>query len=94
MQDASREPIPDKVIMYACIFTYEKPRVRTQILNYSFSDSPSIKQLSPEDGNRISKFVNLAPAQQRDFLDKREHDDDAKKTIKSLFQILHSITSD
>ena len=23
-----RESIPDKVLMYACIFTYEKPRVR------------------------------------------------------------------
>ena len=29
-----REQIPDKVLMYACIFTYEKPRVRTNILNY------------------------------------------------------------
>ena len=27
-----RESIPDKVLMYACIFTYEKPRVRTDIL--------------------------------------------------------------
>ena len=29
-----REQIPDNVLMYACIFTYEKAKVRSQILNY------------------------------------------------------------
>lgn len=32
--EGGRESIPDKVLMYACIFTYEKPRVRTDMLNY------------------------------------------------------------
>ena len=29
--------IPDKVLMYACIFTYEKAKVRNQILNYNIN---------------------------------------------------------
>ena len=27
--------IPDQVLMYACIFTYEKAKVRNQILKYN-----------------------------------------------------------
>ena len=29
-----RESIPDKVLMYACIFTYEKASIRSKILHY------------------------------------------------------------
>ena len=31
--------IPDQVLMYACIFSYEKPKYRTQILNFKFDQS-------------------------------------------------------
>ena len=34
-----REQIPDSVLMYACVFTYEKSRVRTDINNYSVNYS-------------------------------------------------------
>ena len=34
-----REQIPDNVLMYACIFTYEKAKVRSQLLNYEVNYS-------------------------------------------------------
>ena len=34
-----REQIPDNVLMYACIFTYEKAKVRSQLLNYAVNYS-------------------------------------------------------
>jgi hypothetical protein len=33
-QQPSDNHIPDKVLMYACIFTYENAKIRTEILNY------------------------------------------------------------
>ena len=36
MDAQSREQIPDMVLMYACIFTYEKSKIRNEILNYQF----------------------------------------------------------
>ena len=32
--NSQREQIPDKVLMYACIFTYESHRERKQMLDY------------------------------------------------------------
>ena len=34
-----REQIPDSVLMYACIFTYEKAKIRREILGYQVNYS-------------------------------------------------------
>ena len=47
-----------------------------------------------DDRGRIQRFLDLDPDAQRDFLDKREHEDEAKKTIKSLMEIVKNISHD
>lgn len=59
-----REQIPDSVLMYACVFTYEKSRVRTDINNYSVNYSAvqnyeTSGQLSAGSAEQIQQFVEM-----------------------------------
>lgn len=55
--DAAGEKIADKVLMYACIFTYEKPKVRSGINNFVCTTNSSFKSLENDDQSRITRFV-------------------------------------
>ena len=53
-----REQIPDNVLMYACIFTYEKAKVRTQLLNYEVNYSV-IENLESKCVDSISIYSHI-----------------------------------
>ena len=40
------EKIADKVLMYACVFTYEKPKVRKAINEYNYSNQCKLNHLA------------------------------------------------
>lgn len=67
--DTAGEKIADKVLMYACIFTYEKPKVRSGINNFVCTTNSSFKSLENDDQSRITRFVTSDPDKQREFLD-------------------------
>ena len=43
------EKISDKVLMYACVFTYEKPKVRKDVNRYDFKTSGKIALILVEE---------------------------------------------
>ena len=60
----SREQIPDQVLMYACIFTYEKAKIRRDILGYKFDFNAIVHyetsgQLHGGSGDAIKNFLNM-----------------------------------
>lgn len=50
--------------------------------------------MQADDANKILTFLSKSHDEQREFLDRRETEDEAKKTIKSIFSIISAIASD
>lgn len=94
-----REQIPDSVLMYACIFTYEKQSVRTQILNYQPNTSvienlETSNQLPPNSANTVRSFIQMGHDQQREFLDSRAEAENVMHLMRTLLQIVSKISSE
>jgi len=94
-----REQIPDSVLMYACIFTYEKQSVRTQILNYQPNTSvienlETSNQLPPNSANTVLSFIQMGHEQQREFLDNRAEAENVMHLMRTLLQIVSKISSE
>ena len=94
-----RESIPDKVLMYACIFTYEKPRVRAEILNYqvnyeAISSYESSNQLPGNSSQTIQNFESLGHEEQREYLDARENAEAVMTLFRTLLSIVNKVSSD
>ena len=94
-----REQIPDKVLMYACIFSHEKFAVRTEILNYTpnfqvIDNLITQGQLPANATSSIQAFLKLDNDSQRAFLDDEAKLEDNKQLMRNLLQIVSKISSE
>ena len=93
----SKQPIPDKALMYASVFSYTHPKYRYEILGFKLPEDKIITQQNigniPSDSLILLQgFMASNETDQREkFLEKKQK---IEELLRVLFKILETIKAD